>query len=472
MASPRPLATLPLSRLDDAASGLRKMHRQLSAASQPTVDIESAFDELVKEYGERGVLYDPLVKAKGKKSGKGGKSGWDKDNPSATTHPAGRPGASSSVDNMMGKSFWVTTPDAYDFITKAGSGAPHSFVPVRNICRTCRSSGDSHDDDNHDFVPVRNVCRLCGQDGASHVSKWLNLDDSYVPAAMIVAKAAADLASGVTPQAQSSFGRRDYSVQERQEMAEKGLALPDGSFPIANEADLHDAVRLVGQAGNPQEAMNHIIERAKNMGMVHALPPAWNVPDVGTQTAPMAGPGAHGMAPGVKPGGAGGPGAGGGMGAGAGQSRPASPFMTKSINLVSDFSRAVIKSTSEHRYTLAPVYLPKTYDAHEEWATAEDLEKSVWDYVKATGGDRTVFLQHSPHPAGEWVNIVCWPSEVQATVTKSINGVRKAQSMTFPAGTAYMGVLWQPWAWEMVKNEEITGLSMGGLAGRIEAEIG
>ena len=33
---------------------------------------------------------------------------------------------------------------------------------------------------------------------------------------------------------------------------------------------------------------------------------------------------------------------------------------------------------------------------------------------------------------------------------------------SFPAGTTYMGIVWVPWAWEMVKKGKISGLSMGG----------
>ncbi len=130
------------------------------------------------------------------------------------------------------------------------------------------------------------------------------------------------------------------------------------------------------------------------------------------------------------------------------------------------FEYAVIKSVDEKRYTLGPVYMPGVLDAHGEWATAEDLQKSTWDYVRDTGADRTVYLQHSDKPAGEWVEIMAWPQPVTASM---VGGVRKGvEDVVLPAGTVYMGVRWNKWAWEDVKKGKITGFSMGGYAQRVE----
>lgn len=40
----------------------------------------------------------------------------------------------------------------------------------------------------------------------------------------------------------------EYSEQERQALADKGQALPDGSFPIPDCEALHDAVHAYGRA--------------------------------------------------------------------------------------------------------------------------------------------------------------------------------------------------------------------------------
>lgn len=56
-------------------------------------------------------------------------------------------------------------------------------------------------------------------------------------------------------------------------MAASGAALPDGSFPIADCADVGDAVKLVGQGSDPGRAKAHIIRRARALGC--SLPKEW-----------------------------------------------------------------------------------------------------------------------------------------------------------------------------------------------------
>lgn len=57
--------------------------------------------------------------------------------------------------------------------------------------------------------------------------------------------------------------------------ADTGVALPDGSFPIRNGADLDNAVHLVGHAKDPKKAMRHIIRRARALGLTARLPDKW-----------------------------------------------------------------------------------------------------------------------------------------------------------------------------------------------------
>lgn len=71
--------------------------------------------------------------------------------------------------------------------------------------------------------------------------------------------------------------KRDYSTATRQRMAREGQAMRDGSFPIANEADLRNAISSVGRAANYEAARRHIIRRARALGMTEILPKEWNV---------------------------------------------------------------------------------------------------------------------------------------------------------------------------------------------------
>jgi hypothetical protein len=71
--------------------------------------------------------------------------------------------------------------------------------------------------------------------------------------------------------------KKDYSAEQRRTMARAGTAMKDGSFPIANGADLENAVRLYGNAHDPAAAKRHIISRARALGIVDQLPESWSV---------------------------------------------------------------------------------------------------------------------------------------------------------------------------------------------------
>ena len=66
-----------------------------------------------------------------------------------------------------------------------------------------------------------------------------------------------------------------FSAEERKKLAEKGHALPDGSFPIRNKSDLRNAIQAYGRASNKSKAKAHIIKRARALGATDALPEGW-----------------------------------------------------------------------------------------------------------------------------------------------------------------------------------------------------
>jgi len=68
---------------------------------------------------------------------------------------------------------------------------------------------------------------------------------------------------------------RDYSADQRKDMAAKGLALPDGSFPIADITDLKNAIKAFGRAKDKDAAKRHIIKRARQLGATDLLPDGW-----------------------------------------------------------------------------------------------------------------------------------------------------------------------------------------------------
>jgi hypothetical protein len=127
----------------------------------------------------------------------------------------------------------------------------------------------------------------------------------------------------------------------------------------------------------------------------------------------------------------------------------------------------VFMKSDERRFTLGPWYVPDSEDAHGEWTDADELQAGLWNYVRK--GDRRIRLQHNTEiVAGEWLEALTWPYDVEVPLTKS-NGM--TESVKFPAGTVFMGVQWESWAWELVKAGQIRGFSMGGRGDRVMVDL-
>ena len=73
-----------------------------------------------------------------------------------------------------------------------------------------------------------------------------------------------------------TLGKKDFSDDRRKELATQGKALPDGSFPIEDKDDLHNAVQAYGRASDKPKAKAHIIEQAKALNATDALPANWH----------------------------------------------------------------------------------------------------------------------------------------------------------------------------------------------------
>lgn len=70
--------------------------------------------------------------------------------------------------------------------------------------------------------------------------------------------------------------RAKYTQAERDEMAKSGEAMSDGSYPIADKADLKNAIRAVGRGNADHSAIRkHIIKRAKSLGASASIPENW-----------------------------------------------------------------------------------------------------------------------------------------------------------------------------------------------------
>ena len=68
---------------------------------------------------------------------------------------------------------------------------------------------------------------------------------------------------------------REFPAKARDKMASKGVAMPDGSFPIPDKDALRRAIQSIGRAKNPAAAKAHIKKRAAALGATDMLPEDW-----------------------------------------------------------------------------------------------------------------------------------------------------------------------------------------------------
>lgn len=71
--------------------------------------------------------------------------------------------------------------------------------------------------------------------------------------------------------------KRMYGRQKREELAESGEAMADGSFPIVDEADLKNAIQAHGRAKDIEAAKKHIVKRAEALGLEALIPAEWGM---------------------------------------------------------------------------------------------------------------------------------------------------------------------------------------------------
>jgi hypothetical protein len=129
----------------------------------------------------------------------------------------------------------------------------------------------------------------------------------------------------------------------------------------------------------------------------------------------------------------------------------------------------ITKSRDEDRYTMGPFYAPNRKDAHGEMIDPDILQKAVWGYVRTSSAEgRRINDQHDDSgdaTTGEWVEVMAWPKEETWDLIQA-DGTTK--SVTLPAGTIYMGIVWDEPEWKLIKQGKKTGLSMGGRTMRVE----
>jgi hypothetical protein len=88
-----------------------------------------------------------------------------------------------------------------------------------------------------------------------------------------------DLDDRIARAVEAALTKRVFTTEQREQAADNGQAMSDGSFPIKNAGDLKNAIKAIGRAKDPAAAKRHIIQRAKALGREDLLPDAWKGAD-------------------------------------------------------------------------------------------------------------------------------------------------------------------------------------------------
>jgi hypothetical protein len=128
-------------------------------------------------------------------------------------------------------------------------------------CPECAGTGQVHTDDN-----VWHDCEKCGGSGKC-APEPIHESPSH--------PGADDLETAIELAVEGDTEKREFSDKEREEAADKGQAMPDGSFPIKTVADLKNAIQSIGRAKDPAKAKAHIKARAEALGKESLIPDNW-----------------------------------------------------------------------------------------------------------------------------------------------------------------------------------------------------
>lgn len=113
-----------------------------------------------------------------------------------------------------------------------------------------------------------------GVDGKSH-DAFISLDGEFLGSDSYDAEEASDIDAETAEFELKAM----YSEEQRMSMAEEGMALEDGSFPIKNGDDLKNAIMAYGRAKDKVAAKAHIMKRATELDMLDMIPESWTEKD-------------------------------------------------------------------------------------------------------------------------------------------------------------------------------------------------
>lgn len=215
------------------------------------------------------------------------------------------------------------------------------------------------------------------------------------------------------PETREEFWKADFTAAELREFAKRGIAMPDGSYPIPDAEYLGKAIKAVGRGANNshQAIRQHIITRAKALGLASDIPDTW---------------GADGTL-----------------------------HKAEDIGLVVD----LFKADGPEQIVYGVVLTPDLPDSQGDIAPADEIRKAAHRWLmeirKSDVQHAEVTLGTGGQPIAEPVESFIAPQDMELAGEKVLKG----------AWVIGMRVN-DPDTWSRVEKRELTGFSIGGSAVR------
>lgn len=261
--------------------------------------------EIVKdaEWHARQKMIDEFLKSKGRKEGKEGAAGKGGSKGGKGGGSGKKKGGSGGSKKSATKDSDSTTSSTKKETSRASISFPKSSHPLRKNLETAakdtiksvletapvirnqpspsessKTSSSSTASDKADAVANTTTTQALPE--IIKESAASSTVTSIVKEAVDAVENKKDGAGTVKHNDLDIVSHLEISTETREKAAEKGEALPDGSYPIRNKGDLSRAIQSFGRASNKAKVKRWIIKRARELDAVDLLPEGWGVDEL------------------------------------------------------------------------------------------------------------------------------------------------------------------------------------------------
>ena len=192
----------------------------------------------------------------------------------------GQSGEMLRMERIKTPDFGIEGKSAFDEETASEFGIVSASEAVEIALKSLESEFDvigdvvSTDSDvflGHDVYSIE----VDAMNGKSY-DVYVSLDGQFVG----LDEWTADEAEEIEAEAAEIALKRAYNEESRTDMAKGGMAMPDGSYPIKDVADLRNAIQAYGRAKDKEATKAHIIKRAMALGSEDLIPENWVPKDI------------------------------------------------------------------------------------------------------------------------------------------------------------------------------------------------